>query len=95
MKYAKYNLSILDPEIEKNFDAREYTATLQVPDTTDQFDHPMGLDPNMRASQDSDFRGSSVKVVNQVIPILDSSLSTSNKAPTRNLLREIESITDQ
>ena len=32
---------------------------------------------------------------NQATPILESALSTSNKAPTRNLLREIESITDQ
>ena len=28
VKYAKFNLSVLDPEIEKSFDAREYTATL-------------------------------------------------------------------
>lgn len=34
VKYAKFNLSILDPEIEKSFDTKEYSATFQVVEPT-------------------------------------------------------------
>ncbi len=51
----------------------------------------MGIDPNMRASHDSDFGQNK----NKTVRVLDSSLSISNKPTHRNLLREIDSITEQ
>ena len=51
VKYAKFNLSVLDPEIEKNFDAKDYLNNIKKIDTAPVVNtHPMGLDPTMRAS---------------------------------------------
>ena len=63
VKYAKFNLSVLDPDIEKNFDARDYLLNMKKVDTAPVVNtHPMGLDPTMRASQDSDLRMASSKL---------------------------------